>query len=48
MFNDEDFEYMTEEEREAAIEYMEEFLDVIGIGNGDFGTDNIDEIIIED
>ncbi len=39
MFDDEYFKYMTEEEREAAIEYMEEFLDVIAIGNGEIIID---------
>lgn len=49
MFDDEDFKYMNEEEREAAIEYMEEFLDGIAIGNGDFDiSNNDDEIVIDD
>lgn len=39
---------MSEEEREMAIEYMEEFLDSVAIGNGDFDIDNNGEIIIED
>lgn len=47
MFNDEDFEYMIEEEREAAIEYMEEFLDSIAIGNGDYQIGSNGEIIID-
>ncbi|WP_176523650.1 hypothetical protein [Bacillus thuringiensis] len=47
MFNDEDFKYMSEEEREAAIEYMEEFLESVAIGNGDYLKED-GRIIIED
>ncbi|MEC2393218.1 MULTISPECIES: hypothetical protein [Bacillus] len=47
MFED-DLKNMSEEEREMAIEYMEEFLDSISIGNGDFDIDNNGEIVIED
>lgn len=42
------FKNMSEEEREMAIEYMEEFLDSVAIGNGDFGIDNNGGIVIED
>ncbi|EOQ04641.1 hypothetical protein [Bacillus cereus] len=45
---EEDLKNMSEEEREMAIEYMEEFLDSVAIGNGDFDIDNNGEIIIED
>ncbi|MDA2407149.1 MULTISPECIES: hypothetical protein [Bacillus cereus group] len=47
MFED-DLKNMSEEEREMAIEYMEEFLDSVAIGNGDFDIDNNGEIIIGD
>ncbi|WP_176549187.1 MULTISPECIES: hypothetical protein [Bacillus] len=47
MFED-DLKNMSEEEREMAIEYMEEFLDSVAIGNGYFDIDNNGEIIIED
>ncbi|WP_252650587.1 hypothetical protein [Bacillus pacificus] len=45
---EEDLKNMSEEEREMAIEYMEEFLDSIAIGNGDFDIDNNGGIVIED
>ncbi|MDR0122629.1 hypothetical protein AB0R87_03160 [Bacillus pumilus] len=45
---EEDLKNMSEEEREMAIEYMEEFLDSVAIGNGDFDIDNNDGIVIED
>lgn len=45
---EEDLKNMSEEEREMAIEYMEEFLDSVAIGNGDFGIDNNGGIVIED
>ncbi|EJR04978.1 hypothetical protein SIM32_28025 [Bacillus cereus group sp. WSBC 10925] len=44
---EEDLNNMSEEERELAIEYMEEFLDSVAIGNGDFDIDNNGEIVIE-
>lgn len=47
MFED-DLKNMSEEERELAIEYMEEFLDSVAIGDGDFYIDNNGEIVIED
>ncbi|AFU16384.1 hypothetical protein P4493_28820 [Bacillus thuringiensis] len=47
MFIDEDFKNMTKEEREAAIEYMESYLDDIAVSNGDYRIED-EEIIIED
>ncbi|MCU5674206.1 hypothetical protein P5664_18915 [Bacillus subtilis] len=47
MFED-DLKNMSEEEREMAIEYMEEFLDSVAIGNGDYHIGNNGEIVIED
>ncbi|MGU3372525.1 hypothetical protein [Bacillus mycoides] len=46
MFED-DLKNMSEEEREMAIEYMEEFLDSVAIGNGDYHIGNNGEIVIE-
>lgn len=40
----EDLKEMSPEEREEALEYMEEFLDEVAIGNGDY-TLNSDGVI---
>ncbi|MED1287268.1 hypothetical protein [Bacillus mycoides] len=47
MFNEEDFKNMSEEERRAALEYMEDYLDDIAVSNGDYRVED-GEIIIED
>ncbi len=39
---------MAAEEQEEAIEYMEEFLESVAVGNGDFSIGNNGEIVIED
>ncbi|WP_010170768.1 hypothetical protein [Bacillus coahuilensis] len=45
---EEDLKHMSEEERKEALEYMEEFLDSVALGNGDYGIEPNGEIIIED
>lgn len=47
MFSEEDLKCMDKEDREAAIDYMNEFIEFIAIGNGDYLEED-GRIIIED
>ncbi|MBU5247186.1 hypothetical protein [Bacillus halotolerans] len=44
---EEDLRRMSKEERELAIEYIEEYLDDIAIGEGDYHIGSNGEIIID-
>ncbi|MED2206961.1 hypothetical protein P4V95_05800 [Bacillus thuringiensis] len=45
---EEEFENLSDEEQLEAIEYLDEYMESVAIGNGDYHIDDNGEIVIED